>query len=174
MPSNTVNNGITRNAMFYSEEDFNMECEILEGYLEEDLNQSVIVYEVDRTRTQTDVTYKESKNKIRFKPPREIPCMYEIKSSETRSYDSKTANGVYSIIGNMTLYVMPSILRKYHCDIRRGDYIGVKIDEGKTVYFVVSNDGKVNWANETFVGAYKPAWRRLDCAPATLEEFSGQ
>lgn len=173
MPSNT-NNVINRNNMFYSEEDFNLECEILEEYIEEDLGQSVIVYEVDRKRTQVNDIYKESVENIRFKAPREIPCMYEIKSSETKSYDSKSSNGVYSIPGGLTLHVMPSILRKYRCDIRRGDYIGVKVDINKTVYFVVTNDGKVNWANENFVGAYKPAWRRIDCAPTTLAEFSGK
>lgn len=173
MTTNGSNRNIGLNQMFYSEEDFNLECEILEDYLEEDLCQTVVVYEVDRTKTQTDATYQESKGNIRFKPPREIPCMYEIKSSETKSFDSKTANGVYSISGNMSLYIMPSILRKYRCDIRRGDYISVNV-EGKQRYYVVTNDGKVNWANETFVGAYKPAWRRLDCTPTTLAEFSGK
>lgn len=174
MPTNDKNNRINRNSMFYSEEDFNMECEILEGYLEEDLGQTIILYEVDRSKTKIDDTYKESKGPIRFKPPREIPCMYEIKSAETKSYNSKTAKGVYSVSGNMTLYVMPTILRKYYCDIKRGDYIGVKHDVDKMSYYVVTNDGKINWANETFVGAYKPAWRRLECAPTTPNEFSGK
>ena len=160
--------------MFYSEEDFNLECELLEEYIEEDLGQSVIVYEIDRKRTQMDSVYKESSGSIRFKPPREVPCMYEIKSSETKAYDSKSANGVYSIPGGLTIYIMPLTLRKYRCDIRRGDYIGIKVDVDKTVYFVVNNDGKVNWANENFVGAYRSAWRRIECSPTTKEEFSGK
>lgn len=165
---------IGRNRMFYSDEDFDMEVEIAENYLEEDLGQTVVVYEVDRKRTQTNDIYKESSKAIRYKAPREIPCMYEIKSSELKSYDTKSANGAYTINGNLTIYIMPSILRKYRCDIRRGDYIGVIVDVDRMAYFVVVDDGKVNTANENIIGAFKPAWRRCECAPVTLEEFSAR
>ena len=55
---------INRNNLFYSEEDFLMETDIVEGYIEEDLNQSVILYQVDRKRTQINNTYKESKSNV--------------------------------------------------------------------------------------------------------------
>lgn len=165
---------IGRNQMFYSEEDFDMEVEIAENYLEEDLGQTVVVYEVDRKRTQVNEVYKETAKAVRYKAPREIPCMYEIKSSVLKAYDAKSANGAYVINGNLTIYVMPSILVKYRCDIRRGDYIAVPVDVDRMAYFVVVDDGKVNTANETFIGAYKPAWRRCECAPVTLEEFSAR
>ena len=65
------NNGnttpISRNNLFYSEEDFQFETDIIEGYLEEDLNQTVVVYEVDRKRTNVNDIYKEAKkDTIRF------------------------------------------------------------------------------------------------------------
>ena len=50
----------SRNNMFYSEEDFFLENEIVEGYIEEDLNQSVVVYEVDRKKSNINAIYKLS------------------------------------------------------------------------------------------------------------------
>ena len=167
---NQPTRGITRNAIWYSQEDFDLECGLMEGYLEEDLGQYAVVYQVDRQKTQVNSIYQESKNNIRFK----MPCAYEIKSSEVKSYDQKSANGIYSVSGGLTMYVMPSLLVKYRCDIKRGDYIGIMIEENRMSYFVVTNDGKVNNANENFVGAFKPAWRKVECAPTTLEEFSGK
>ena len=124
-------NPIGRNNLFYSEEDFQMDTSIVEDYFEEDLNQTIVLYEVDRKRTNINSTYKEADGKnggIRYKPPREIPCMFEIKDSEVKSYDTKTANGIYSISGNFEGIILNRTLEKYHCDIKRGDYIAVQID----------------------------------------------
>lgn len=174
MPNNTYS-GITRNNMHYSEKDFEYETDLLMCYLEEDLNQTVVVYEVDRSKTNTDSVYKETgKSGVRFKAPKEIPCQYEITEAQLKSYDSKTNNAVYSISGNLKINVMPLILEKYKCDIRRGDYIGVLIESGRMAYFTVVNDGKVNTANNLVVGAYRTAWRVIECAPVTDEEFSGK
>ena len=65
-------NPIGRNSMFYSEEDFQMESGLVEDYFEEDLNQTIILYEVDRKRTNVNTTYKEvdeAHGGIRFKSP---------------------------------------------------------------------------------------------------------
>lgn len=172
---NNLHNPITRNNKFYSEDDFDYETDVLMEYIEEDLNQTVVVYEVDRSKTNVNVVYKEAKDgQIRFKPPKEIPCMYELKESDVKSYDSKTNTGVYVINGNLILHVMPKILKKYKCDIRRGDYIGLQIDEDRMAYFSVVNDGKVNTANRYHVGAFKPAWMEVLCAPVPENEFKGE
>jgi hypothetical protein len=72
----------TKTNMFYSEDDFIFETEMVEGYIEEDLNQSVVLYEVDRRKTNVNAIYKEATSgNIRYKAPKEIPCMYEIKDS---------------------------------------------------------------------------------------------
>ena len=161
--------------MFYSEDDFIFETEMVEGYIEEDLNQSVVLYEVDRRKTNVNAIYKEATNgNIRYKAPKEIPCMYELKDADVKTYDSKTNTGVYVVNGNLILHVMPKILEKYKCDIRRGDYIGLQIDTNRMVYFSVVNDGKVNTANRYYVGAYKIAWREITCAPVPENEFKGE
>lgn len=173
MPNN-VHTPVTRVNKFYAEEDFEYETGLLMEYIEEDLNQTVVVYEVDRTKTNVSAVYKEAKDEqIRFKTPREIPCMYEIKEPEIKTYDSKTNTGVYVVNGNLIVYTMPKLLEKYKCDIKRGDYIGVMVDTNRMVYFVVVNDGKVNTANTHLVGGYRPAWRTIECAPAPLNEFNG-
>lgn len=174
MPNNLIT-PVTRNSKFYSEDDFGYENYLIEEYFEEDLNQSVVVFQIDRTKTNTDSVYKEAAdNGIRFKMPREIPCQYEIKDADTKSYDSKTNTGVYVVNGNLEITVTEHILEKYKCDIRRGDYIGVQIDTNRMSYFSVVNDGKVNTANIYYIGAYKPALRHIVCAPVPENEFNGK
>ena len=165
---------ITRNNLFYSKEDFDLETEILMDYLEEDTNQTVVLYEVDRVKTNMDENYLESNGNIMYKTPKEIPCLYSIEESELKSFDNKMSNGVYSISGKLTIYIMPMILKKYNCDIKRGDYIGVLVDSNRMFYFTVTDDGKVNTSNSLVVGAYKTAWRVVKASPCPLEEFDGK
>lgn len=170
MPNRTT--PVNRNNLFYSEADFQLESNLMMQYMEEDLNQTVVVYEVDRIRTDADSIYQDSKDIIRYKTPKEIPCIYVVDESQMKSYDTKSSNGAYALSGNLTVYVMPQILRKYECDIKRGDYIGLLIDDDRMVYFVVVDDGKVNTANKNVMGAYKPAYRVVKCTPTA--EFDGK
>ena len=172
MPNNT-RTPITRNNLFYSETDFQFEMDIAEGYLEEDTNQTVVLYQVDRNTTRVNDTYQEAGEVVRFLPPVEVPCLYEIADTKLDSYNSKTNNGVYALQGNLKVYVNLNAFDKYGFDIRRGDYIGVMIEEGRMYYWVVTDDGKVNTANNMVVGAYKTGWRVIDCAPTTDDEFKG-
>ena len=172
MPNNYLT-PINRNNLFYSEEDFDFETDIVMGYMEEYTNQTVVVFEVDREKTTVNATYKEVNGTVRYKAPKEIPCLFEIKDSEIKSYDSKSSNGVYAIGGALTVYVMPKILEKYKCDIKRGDYLGIQIDTNRMVYYSVVDDGKVNTANTLYVGAYKTAYRIIKGAIVDENEFNG-
>lgn len=173
MPNN-IHTPVTKNNKFYSSEDYEYETGLLMEYIEGDLNQCVVVYEVDRAKTNVSAVYKEANDgNIRFKPPKEIPCMYEIKESDTKVYDSKTNTGVYVVSGNLTMYVMPQILEKYKCDIKRGDYIGVMVETNRMIYFSVINDGKVNTASTHLVGGFRPTWLLIECAPVPENEFNG-
>ena len=165
---------ISRNNLFYSAEDFEFETDLIDGYLEEDLNQTVVVYEVDRKRTNVNDIYKEAKkDTISFLPPKEIPCMFEIQDAQLNAFDSKSSTGTYQISGNLTVYVTTNALGKYKCDIKRGDYLAIQIDEHRMSYFTVTDDGKVNNANKLMVGGYKPSyWRIISAAPA--QEFRGK
>lgn len=172
MPNNYLS-PISRNKTFYSESEFEFETDLIMDYLEEDTNQTVVLYRVDREKTNVNDVYKDKKGNIRFLPPIEIPCLYEIKDPEIKSYDNKTNTGVYTIGGSLTIYTMPKILEKYKCDILRGDYIGVQIDTDRMVYYSVVNDGKVNTSNSMYVGAYKTAFRVITAAVVDENEFKG-
>lgn len=164
-----------KNNLFYSEEDFQYETDLVERYIEEDLNQSVVVYEVDRSKTNINSIYKEAtKGNIRYKAPRELPCMYEIKDAETKSFDNKSATGVYTQDGNLVIYCLVRTMEKYRVNIKRGDYIGVQIDTNRMKYYTVVNDGKVNSSNTHMIGGYKPAWRTIECTLVSdISEFNG-
>lgn len=172
--ANNFNGVVNRNNMFYSENDYQYETDLMLNYLEEDLNQSVVIYEVDRRRTNLNSTYMETKGKVFYKPPKEIPCLYEISDSELKSYDQNTMNGVYSVSGKLTVYVLDKALEKYKCTVSRGDYIGVLVEPKRMVFFSVVDDGKVNTSNKFVLGGYRTAWREIKAAPCTLEEFSGK
>ena len=164
-----------KNKLFYSEDDFFYETDLVERYIEEDLNQSVVVYEVDRTKTNVNSVYKEaSKGNIRYKAPRELPCMYEIKDAELKSFDDKSSTGVYTQDGNLIMFVLTKTMEKYGVEIKRGDYIGVQIDTNRMKYYTVVNDGKVNSANTHMLGGYKPAFRTIECTLVSdISEFNG-
>ena len=172
MPNNTYT-PVTRNNMFYSKEDFDLEMELVESYMEEDVNQTVVVYQVDRKATQVNDIYKEANTTVHFLPPVEIPCLYEIQDQTLKSYESKTQTGVYSISGNLKVYINLLSFEKYDFDIKRGDYIGVLIEENRMYYWVVTNDGKVNTANQLVLGAYKTGFRVIECTPTNSSELSG-
>lgn len=172
MPNN-YRTPITRNNLFYSPSDFDLETDIVMGYMEEDLNQTVVVYQVDREKTGMNAVYQESTGNVKYKSPKEIPCIYEIKDAEIKAYDSQSNNGVYTINGGLTVHVLEKVLEKYDCDIRRGDYIGVLVDTNRMVYFSVVNDGKINTANSLYIGAHKPAYRVVTASPTTSDEFNG-
>ena len=64
---------IKRNSKFFSREDFDLELNFGREYVEEDMNQSLILYQVDLDKTKVSDIYKEAKkDAIRFKPPIEI------------------------------------------------------------------------------------------------------
>lgn len=172
MPDNYLT-PINRNNLFYSDEDFDFETDLVMGYMEEDTNQTVIVYEVDRDKTDLSSIYRETNGNIRYKPPKEIPCLFEIADSELKAYDSSNSNGAYTVGGNLTVYVLVKVLEKYGCDIRRGDYLGVQIDTNRIVYYAVTNDGKLNTANKLYVGAHKTAYRIVTASVVDENEFKG-
>jgi len=172
MPDNYLT-PIVRNNLFYSDEDFDFETDMVMGYMEEDLNQTVIVYEVDRDKTDLSTVYQETTGNIRFKAPKEVPCMFEISDSELKSYDSSNANGAYTVGGNLTVYILTKVFEKYKFDIKRGDYLGVQIDTNRIVYYSVTNDGKLNTSNKLYVGAHKTAYRIITASVVDENEFNG-
>ena len=97
---------INRNNLFYSEEDFAFEREIGKNYIEQDMNQTVVLYQVDLTKTNNDALYGETNaNQVVYKAPVEIHCVYTIDEPELKSYDKTKNLGTYMKTGKLNLEV---------------------------------------------------------------------
>lgn len=168
-------NPIKRNQMFFSKEDFNLEMEIAREYMEHDMNQTVVLFEVDLSKTNTDDIYHEANKKnIRFKSPVELTVRYEISDSEMRSYDRNSNKGLYAKPGILTFTVLNETLEEVDRDIKRGDYIGVQITPEEIIYFTVFDDGKVaSYANSNTLYGIKPFYRNVKCNYVDPAEFEG-
>lgn len=165
---------INRNNLFYSENDFLFEEEIGKDYIEQDVNQKIVLFQVDLTKTNIDTLYNETKkDEIIFKTPIELPCLYKIDNSELRSYNSQQNNGLYKKTGKLDFTVYEKTLQEFNCDIKIGDYVGVQISETHIEYFVVYDDGKNNYGNEQTMYGYKPFFRHCYAAPVDKNEFNG-
>ena len=166
---------IKRNNKFFGKEDFDLELNFSMEYMEQDMNQTIILYEVDLEKTKVNSVYKEAtKESIKFKTPVEVPCIYEIQDAEMKPYDTKLVKGVYSKPGKLTFSVLIKTLEELECDIKRGDYIGIQIDTSHREYFTVTDDGRVaSTANRFTMYGTKPYARKIECASVDLGEFNG-
>ena len=166
---------IKRNTKFFSMEDFDLELDFAKEYIEQDANQTIILYRVDLEKTKVNDIYKEaSKDSIRFLTPIELPVVYEVGDAEMKAYGTKIQKGIYSQTGKLTFSVLISTLEEYGCDISRGDYIGVQIDSNHIEYFTVTDDGRVATTSNRFtMYGTKPYARKIECASVDLGEFNG-
>ena len=153
---------IKRNNKFFGKEDFDIELNFSMEYMEQDMNQTIILYEVDLEKTKVNSVYKEAtKEAIRFKTPVEVPCIYEIQDAEMKPYDTKLVKGVYSKPGKLTFSVLIKTLEELKCDIKR-------------IYFTVNNDGKVqSFANKNTMYGTVPYYRTIECNYVDETEFGG-
>lgn len=166
---------ITRNSKFFGAEDFDLQMGFATEYLEQNANQTVILYQVDLEKTKVNDVYVEAaKNAVRYKTPIEIPVIYEISDAELKAYDNKLQKGMYAQTGKLTFSVLLTTLEEYNCDISRGDYIGVQITSDHREYFTVTDDGRVGMtANKMTLYGTKPYARTIQCASVDAAEFSG-
>lgn len=167
-------NPINRNNLFFSEEDFQFEINMGKSYIEHDLNQTIILYEVDLEKTKLNNTYREAnKNEISFKTPVELNVIYELDEAELLSYDKKQLKAYYLKTGKFHFGIFEKTLEEMECDIKRGDYIGLQVTPEHIEYFTVVNDGKKNYDNEHTMFGYKPYYRSIECAVIDQNEFNG-
>lgn len=168
-------NPINRNKLFFSDSDFELEIELAKEYLECDMNQTIILFEVELSKTNTnDIYHEATKKNIRFKPPVELTVKYEIMQSEMRSYEKNHNKGIYSKPGTLEFTVLNSTLEEVKRDIKRGDYIGVQITPEEIIYFTVFDDGKVNsYSNVNTLYGVKPFYRLIKCNYVDPAEFEG-
>ena len=163
---------INRNTLFYDAEMFDFEREIGKDYIEQDMGQSVILYQVDASQTQTDAVYGETQpNSVVYKTPVEVPCVYKVEEPELKSYDKSKQLGTYMKTGKLTVSVYQETLDELEVEIKKGDYIGIQISPTHTEYWVVTNDGKNNYDNAHTLWGTVPLYRTVQCSPVDQSEF---
>lgn len=164
---------INRNNLFYSEDDFAFEREVGKNYIEQDMNQTVVLYQVDLDKTNPDALYGETQaNQVVYKAPVEIHCVYEISEPELKSYDKTKNLGTYMKTGKLTIGVYQETLDELGVDIKKGDYIGVQVSQTHMEYFTVSNDGRNNYDNAHTLFGVLALYRTIECYPVDTSEFS--
>lgn len=167
---------INRNSMFYSEKDFEFETQIGLDYISQDMNQSVLVFQVDRTKTQVDDIYGESvdSTSIAYKEPVEINVVLLLAEAANKSYDKTQSLARYLLTGNLKFGVYEKTLKDNKIDIMNGDFIGLQVTEDQMEYFEVSNDGRINFDNKHTMYGLKSFYRTIFAVPVDKNIFNGR
>jgi len=164
---------INRNNIFYSDESFAFELEIGKNYIEQDMNQTAVLYSVDVAKTNVNDVYGETQtDNVQFKTPVEFHCVYKIEEPELKAYDKTKNIGTYMKTGKLTLGVYQETLDELGIEIKNGDYIGIQISENHMEFFSVTNDGKNNYDNAHTLFGVRPLFRSIYCYPVDQSEFS--
>ena len=162
---------ISRLHRFYDETDFGMENGMAREFMEGDLNFTVVLFRVDRIKSQTDDVYGESDTEeIRFHPPKEIKVRPILNPSENNSYSEGHLR--FEDYGEFKFTVFVEHLEELNTDIIYGDFIGYPDFENNIKYFTVSNDGKIYSDNEHTRLGYKGYYRTITCVVADENEFN--
>ena len=165
---------IKRNNLFFGKDAFDFQVKLGKDYIEQVMNQTVILYQVDLGNTSVDDFYKEAKKgEIKFKTPIEINVVYTLDESELKTYDKAQIKGYYVKTGKLTFGVYEETLREMDCDIKRGDYIGLQITPEHMEFFTVADDGRLNYSNKESMYGYQKYYRTIVCSPVDQNEFNG-
>jgi hypothetical protein len=163
---------ITRLSKFFSKDDFDINIEMGQEYLHGDLNMKLVLYRVDRSKTDIDEVYAEvGKDGIKFFPAVEFNALVKIEEPKNATYN----NGLVRYLepGNLIVSVYIKHLNELNIDIRYGDFIGYSDTEDTLRYYTVTNDGRVTSDNKHKMFGYKPHYRTIVCAPTQETEFRG-
>ena len=163
---------ITRLNKFFSEQDFDLDISMGEEWLVGDMNFTLVLYRVDRQRTNNDDVYGEAlEDSIQYLPPVEFRGYVQIETPTNADYGSSKLSQTEP--GNIKIGVYQNELDNLGVEIAYGDYIGYYETESKVRYYSVVNDGRVVSDNKHTYGGYKPFYRSIVGAPVNNNEFNG-
>lgn len=164
---------INRNNLFYSEELFKFHTELGKSYIEQFMNQTVVLYSVDLSETNVNNIYGETEtNKIKFKTPVEFHCVYELEEPELKSYDTTKNIGTYMKFGKLKVGVYQETLNELGIEPKVGDYIGVQITEKQMIYFSIGFINP-NVHNAGTMYGVRNNWVQYNCFYVDEAEFNG-
>lgn len=165
---------ITRNNLFYSESDYLFDSTIGEDYVKEDLNQTILLIKIDRSKTNVNIWGDTTESGVVYNTPIELNVIYSIDKAKNMSYEKNKNVGNYKLIGNLKVSVYIKTLVESNVDILYGDYIGIRVTSEEMQYFEVTNDGKMDFDNSHTLFGYKPLYRTILATSLDKNIFDGK
>lgn len=163
---------ITRLGKFFGGEDYALDIDMGQEWLEGDMNFTIILYRVDRYKTKTDDVYGEVlEDGIQFLAPVQVKGYVQILAPSDKTYGNSRVE--LQEPGNMKFSVYQKTLEDLGIEIFQGDYIGYYETEDRVRYYVVSDDGYVRSDNKHTYGGYKPFYRSITATYVSENEFKG-
>jgi hypothetical protein len=164
---------ITRLGKFFGSEDYSLDISMGEEWLHGDMNFTIVLYRVDRYKTNTDDVYGETvSDGIKFHAPIELKGLVKVVAPENKNLGTSRIEQFEP--GNMTFSIYQKQLDELDVDISFGDYIGYYETETKVRYYSVVNDGRIVSDNKHTYAGYKPFYRTIIAAPVSNNEFLGR
>lgn len=167
---------VNRINKFFSGEDFKIDIDMGREALEGDNNVTVVLYRVDRTRTQsTDIYNEAAPDSIAWLPPVELHvASFKIDESENKAYNGDSGTLRYAQKGKLTFKVYIEALKELDVDVSFGDFIGYAISETEILYYEIVRDGLMDFDNGHTMMGYKRYYRTIVCAAVDASVFSGK
>ena len=163
---------ITRLGKFFGGEDYSLEIDMGQEWLEGDMNFTIVLYRIDRYKTKTDDVYGEVlEDGIQFMAPIELKGLVQVMAPTSKFIG--TSRVEQKEPGNMKFSIYQKTLNDMDVEIFLGDYIGYYESEDRVRYYVVSDDGYVKSDNKHTYGGYKPFYRTIIATYVSENEFKG-
>ena len=163
---------ITRLGKFFGAEDYALDIGMGEEWLLGDINFTIILYRVDRTKTKTDDVYGEVvEDGVQFLAPVELQGLVQVMSPTPKLLGNSKVE--IHEPGNMKFSIYQKTLDDLGVEIFLGDYFGYYETEDRVRYYVVSDDGYVRSDNRHTYGGYKPFYRTITATYVSENEFRG-
>ena len=163
---------INRIGKFFGPQDYELNISFGTEWLHGWMNFTLVLYRVDRYRSNTDDIYGETSiDGIKYLPPVEFKGYVQILQPENKYLGTSKIDQMEP--GNLKVGVYQKDLVDLDIDINYGDYIGYYETEDRVRYYVVNNDGRVTSDNKHSYGGYKSFYRSIIASPITSNEFRG-
>jgi hypothetical protein len=163
---------ITRLSKFFGQDDFDLNIKMGEEYLHGDLGMKLVLYRVDRSKTDIDDVYAEvGMDEIKYFPPIEFFGLVKIEEPKNSTYKDGLVR--YNEPGNMTISIYKKHIDEMGIEITYGDFIGYPESETRTRFYTVIDDGRVISDNKHNMFGFKPYYRTVRCTPAPDTTFRG-
>lgn len=162
-----------RNNMFYSDADFLFDQKIGMDYIAQDINQYIMLFRVDRTKTNVDRWGDATSSGIVYKEPVELNVLYVIDVPKNLAHDKKQNVARFQQIGNLKFDVFEKTLVDAGVDVSYGDYVGIQVAPDQMEYWVVTDDGRLNFDNAHSLFGKRALIRSCSCTSVDKSEFNG-